>query len=111
MRRLVGLSLKHWLLFGHFNEILHLKDINLRMTYEFRKAVKYYRLLNLGYIGHPFTWSNRSFGPHFIKEILYCSFCSSEWANLFEDGVASNMVNLESSHYPVMMEVKRRTNG
>lgn len=54
MRRLTGLSLKPWLCFGDFNEILNLNeksdgnDRNVQMIYEFRKIIEASNLVDLG---------------------------------------------------------------
>ena len=40
------------------------------MISEFRKAIQECDLKDLGCSGHPFTWSNRRYGPHFIEERL-----------------------------------------
>lgn len=60
--------------FSNFNEILHLNekiegnDRNVNMNSNFRDAIQDCNLRDLGFTGHPFTWSYRRFGPHFIKE-------------------------------------------
>lgn len=74
LRRLVGLSCSPWVCFGNFNEILHLDEKNgqndrdVYMISEFRDAIQVCNLKDLGFTGHPFTWSNMRFGPPFIEE-------------------------------------------
>ena len=75
LQRLVGLSSLPWLCFGNFNEILHLSektgnDKSVLAVNEFREALKFCGLNDLGYKGYPYTWSNRRFGSQMVEERL-----------------------------------------
>ena len=73
---------------------------------DFRDAVKECKLIDLGSRGHPFTWFNRQFGPYLIEEKLDRFLCNQEWRVEFYDDLATNLVNWESDHCPVMIEAK-----
>lgn len=68
LKRLVGIFSYHWCCFGNFNEILNLQEKlggnekNIEMVIKFREAVQACNLVDMGYKGYPFTWSNRRYG-------------------------------------------------
>ena len=98
LRRLTGLFSLLWLCFGDFNEILNLNEKRGRLDRsadainEFRAAIRDCKLFDLGSRGHPFTWSNRQFGPQLIEEMLDRFFCNQEWRTNFHDDLATNLV-------------------
>lgn len=102
--------------FGDFNEIMHLyekhggNDRNLNSMVEFREAVQASNLVDMGFKGHPFTWSNRKHGAHYIEERLDRVLCSKDWSSNFMDSLASNLIHWVSDHCPVLFEVKERCN-
>ena len=51
---------------------------NIEMVIKFREAVQACNLVDMGYKGYPFTWSNRRYGQHFIKERLDRLLCSND---------------------------------
>ena len=114
LRRLASLSSSPWLCFGDFNEIMHFNEKNggndreLSMITDFREAVQDCNLRDLGCNGYPFTWSNRRFGTHFIKEQLDRFMCSNDWSNFFQDQAATNLVTSCSDHNPILMAVKSK---
>lgn len=83
-------------------------DRNDSAIAEFRDAVSECKPSDLGSKGHPFTSSNRQFGPCHIEEKLDKFFCNQEWKNEFHDDLAINLVNWESDLYPIMLEARER---
>ena len=114
LKRLAGLSSLPWLCFGDFKEILNLNkktgDVqrDARVIADFRDAVKECKLIDLGSRGHPFTWSNRQFGPYLIEEKLDRFLHNQEWRAKFYDDLATNLVHLEFDHCSVMVEAKEK---
>lgn len=82
LRSLSGLFSLPWLCFGDFNEILHLNekfggiDRKANVIADFRDVVRECKFSDLGSTWHPFTWSNRQFGPNLIEEKLDRFFCN-----------------------------------
>ena len=114
MRRLKGLSPLPWLCIGDFNEIMHPNeksggnDRNVSMISEFREVVYECNLLDMGYKGHPYTWSNRQFGYHHIEERLDRALCSQDLGNCFQEEIVTNMVMWESYHNLLVMNVQEK---
>ncbi|KAK3188277.1 hypothetical protein Dsin_027838 [Dipteronia sinensis] len=74
MRRLRGMSDLPWICIGDFNEILSMEEKEgevpqqRRMIEEFREAIDFCDLDDLGFRGPRFTWSNRQDGSSMIQE-------------------------------------------
>ena len=114
LRRLAGLFTLPWLYFGDFNEILDLKEKlrsrerNLNMITEFREAVNDCKLMDLKCRGYLFTWSNRSFGPHYVEERLDRFLESEGWRSSSFDLMVSNLISWGSDHSPIMLEMQNQ---
>lgn len=85
------------------------KNRNVSMVTDFKKAIDDCNLVDAGCTSYQFTWSNRRFEPHLIKEMLNMFFCSKDWGKNFYDSAANNLITWTSNHSPVVMEVKERS--
>ena len=89
MRRLASLSSLPWICYGDFNEILRMNEKTgknerrVSNVNEFREAVNFFGLRDMGFKGHPFTWSNRRFGPQLVEERLDRFLCCKTWGVCF----------------------------
>ena len=101
-------------IFSDFNEILHPCENNegnerqLSLINDFREVLRDCDLLDIGYKGYPFTWSNGRFGPAFVKERLDSFVCNSAWRDIFSDCAATNIDTWTPDHCPVLMEIQER---
>ncbi|KAL9671129.1 hypothetical protein QQ045_008695 [Rhodiola kirilowii] len=76
LRRLGGISNLPWLILGEFNKVISLEEVqggrsrpNWQME-NFRSAMEDYRLLDLGFSGYPYTFSNCREGEAEVKARL-----------------------------------------
>lgn len=76
LKRLASLFSHPRCCFGDFNEIMHLHEKNIHLVAEFREAVHECNLMDMGYKGYPFTWSNRRYRTQFIEERLDRVLCN-----------------------------------
>ena len=60
--------------------------------------------IDLGFIGHSFTWSNRREGLANIKERLNQCLCDQEWKTLFPKAGVKHLCNSNSDHNPIMLD-------
>jgi hypothetical protein len=58
-------------------------------------------LVDLGYNGNPFTWSNKRHGRAKIKERLDRGLYNQEWLLLFPDALVHHMPATASDHNPI----------
>ena len=68
-------------------------------------------MLDVGYKGYPYTWSNGRFGPSFVEEMLDRFVCNNAWRDVFSDVAATNIDSWTSDHCPVVIEVQARGSG
>lgn len=84
LKRLASLFSYLWCCFGDFNKIIHLheknegSDRNVYLVADFSEVVHECNLMDMGYKGHPFTWSNRRYDSQFIEERLDRVICSKD---------------------------------
>ncbi|KAL9441947.1 hypothetical protein AB3S75_020450 [Citrus x aurantiifolia] len=114
LKSLAGTFSLLWYCFGDFNEVLYLheksggRDRNLNLVSSFREAVEACNLMDVGYSGYKYTWSNRRYDSQFIEERLDRVLCSKNWTDTFQDSTSASLVNWVSDHCPILMEVKER---
>ena len=117
LRRLTDLSSSPWLCFRDFNEILHPCEKNggnerhPNLIHDFREALRDCDLLDVGFEGYLFTWSNGRYGPTFVEERLDRFVSNNAWRDIFSDCAATNIDTWTSDHCPVLMKVQERGNG
>lgn len=117
VKRLATLSSLPWLCFGDFNEILvpfeNLggNDRDVRMMFDFRDTIRECELMDLGWKGQAFTWSNRRYGPHFIEERLDQFLYNRIWSNMFHETAAETLALLTSYHNSIIMNIKEKGRG
>lgn len=58
-------------------------------------------MIDLGYQGADFTWSNGK-----VKERLDRSFCWSDWRILFADAKLMHLAKMKSAHCPLLIRLK-----
>lgn len=74
-----------WSLIGDFNTLLSQADkqggraVSNSSVGGFQHFINTFGLLDLGFTGHPFTWSNRRSGDSHIQERLDRGFANTQW--------------------------------
>ncbi|XP_048232195.1 uncharacterized protein LOC125370487 [Ricinus communis] len=79
----------------------------------FREAVEEYGLMNLGYEGNSFTWTNGQHGSGNIMERLDRVLANDSWCVLFPCFRVHHLVRIRSDHSPLSMSLVANwcTNG
>ena len=89
LRQLHALADLPWVLIGDFNEISALEekhgmeDRSLRQMANFREALSDCSLMDLGFIGSEFTWSNNREDELLVRVRLDRGVASQTWQTLF----------------------------
>ncbi|KAL8467467.1 hypothetical protein ACS0TY_030923 [Phlomoides rotata] len=110
LARLACLSALPWLCAGDYNEILfgyEKSGGNLRLEarmVDFRDCIENCGLVDLGFRGHPFTWSNKQAGGDNIRERLDRVLCNSLWSDRFPEARVSHLTRVLSDHCPLVVE-------
>lgn len=62
-------------------------------------------LIDLGFVGHAFTWTNRKVEKSNIQEWLDRCFVNNEWRLLYPNMVISHLPALPSDHRPILINL------
>jgi len=99
-----------WLCFGDFNEILVQQDKRggspkpQGWIDNFARVVHDCDLVDLGFTGYPFTWSNNRSGDHNIQERLDRFLANTPWLTLFPWNRVRHLPKRQSNHLPIIVD-------
>ena len=100
-----------WLLLGDFNEILSGEDkfggrnINLNRALDFKGYLDASNILDLGFFGLKYTWSNQRKISNLILEMIDRCFANPTRRLLYPEASVTHLHRVFSYHYPVLMEL------
>lgn len=98
-----------WHLTGDFNALLSQEDkrggraVGGPSTGGLRGFVNQFGFIDLGFHGHPFTWSNRRSGAHNIQERLNRSLVNAQWKPLHPHASLLHLTAIHSNHKPLLL--------
>ena len=79
-------------------------SINPTRIRAFREYIDVCKLMNLGFQGPKFTWTNKHSNWHNnIKERLHRSLINAEWKSLFPRAELLHLPRTKSDHCPVLL--------
>jgi hypothetical protein len=93
-----------WLCIGDFNRILDQTEkyggrpFSCSSNDLFRDFLNLHGLVDLGFSGSPFTWSNHRHGRHLIRERLDRDVASTQWIHLFSSFSVRHLLAHASDH-------------
>lgn len=100
-----------WLCFGDFNEITSMSEKyggavrDERLMQNFRDAISFCGLRDLGYRGAPFTWQGfRRSG--LVRERLDRAVACSGWCNIFQNTEVRHLISSSSDHEPILVDTE-----
>lgn len=103
-----------WVVLGDFNCILNEEEKKggirtaISKMLRFRDCIAQCRLVDLGFAGHPFTWTNRRFGRQFICERLDRALANADWCNSFPNAKLYHLNSSSSDHSPILLNTHDR---
>jgi len=98
-----------WLCIGDFNMILDQSEKTEGLPYAcssrdfFRNFMNTQGMVDLGFSGNPFTWSNHREGRHQIKQRLDRRVASTSWISLFPSFSIRHLPDDNSNHNPLLL--------
>ncbi|KAL5760388.1 hypothetical protein ACOSP7_018904 [Xanthoceras sorbifolium] len=99
-----------WLVAADFNEILHLNKKsggvcrNFTAMSAFGEVMDDCGLLDMGFRGYKFMWSNRQFRWELIQERLDRTLCCLNWRSLFPDAIVVHKDYPSSDHRVLVVD-------
>ncbi|KAL0434897.1 UNVERIFIED_CONTAM: hypothetical protein Sradi_0197600 [Sesamum radiatum] len=113
LSRLHSLSHRAWLCAGDFNEILDQSEKlggppcpNWQIQ-NFRRALDQCGLVDMGFTGCPFTWSNRHCAPNTVLERLDRACMNVGWSQLFSEASVKHVL-VSSDHAALIIRLVDR---
>jgi hypothetical protein len=100
---------ENWLLFGDLNLIFNSnekqrgRDSNFNSLTMANNTIKACNLIDLGFQGSPFTWTNNQEGEHHIKERLDRFCATASWMAKFPRFTNYHLLNYNSDHCPILL--------
>jgi hypothetical protein len=99
-----------WLCLSDFNMILGQSEKSGGLPYAcssrdfFRDFLFTFGMIDLGFSGNPYTWSNHRDGRHQIKQRLDRGVASTSWFSLFSSFALHHLPNDSSDHNPLLLD-------
>uniref|UniRef100_A0A7N2N4Z5 Endonuclease/exonuclease/phosphatase domain-containing protein n=1 Tax=Quercus lobata TaxID=97700 RepID=A0A7N2N4Z5_QUELO len=106
-----------WLLLGDFNEVLCSDDklggrhVNLNRALDFKACLDSCDLLDLGFSGPKFTWSNLRQVSDLILECIDRCFTNPSWRVNFPEAAVTHLPRVFLYHCPVLLELSKPLQG
>jgi hypothetical protein len=113
LQDLRGQSNLPWLVVGDFNEALwqfeHMSATprNENQMMAFRDTLQICGLVDLGFVGVPFTYDNKRQGNRNVKVRLDRAVADSNWRNMFADYGVKHIVSPCSDHVILLVSLKQ----
>ncbi|KAK4577430.1 hypothetical protein RGQ29_027791 [Quercus rubra] len=98
---------------GDFNEVLCDDDkfggnhVNLNRALEFKDCLDKCNVVDLGFAGPKFTWTNRRPILSLILERIDRCFANPVWCILYPEALVTHLPRTFSDHCPVLIELCR----
>lgn len=99
-----------WMCISDFNEMLSSSEklsrrpIPPRQMDAFRKALEICKLVDLGFIGYPYTWNNRQPRDANTKEQLDKAVANEAWRTKFPKTTITHIISYSSNHLPLILQ-------
>lgn len=116
LKHLHARSSHPWLCYGDFNEILSIEEKQGRLLrpprpmLDFREALLFCGIVDLGYRGNTFTWDNGRLGKDLLQERLDRVCANIEWKALFPYVKVSHLQVSYSDHVPILISTTEPIN-
>lgn len=100
-----------WMVGGDFNDIVNAhekfggKQIHVNRSNNFLKCLNYCSLVDLGYCGSKFTWTNKRKIGDLILERIDRVIANYEWLTLFSEAHILHLPRTHSDHCPLLLSL------
>ncbi|XP_030941775.1 uncharacterized protein LOC115966748 [Quercus lobata] len=112
-KNLVNVASLHsspWIIAGDFNKVLADNDkfggrtVNANRSLLFKDCLDSCNMVDLGFSGPRFTWSNCRGIRRLIQERLDRFFVNPDWCTLYPNARVSHLTHVHSDHCPVLLD-------
>ena len=112
LSKVAKLHTLHWIIVGDFNEVLLGEDkfrgrpISISRAINLQECLNTCGMINLGFFGPPFTWTNRQPLPHLVQERIDRVFVNADWNILYLEACVKHMERSHSDPSPVLLSLR-----
>ena len=99
-----------WVIASDFNEVLSVEEkfggkaVDLRRALRFQDCLNYW-MIDLGFFGSKFTWSNNQPLTHLIQERIDRVFVNPAWNELHPEACVKHLERSHFDHCPVILSL------
>ena len=110
LKNAANLHDKSWIIAGDFNEVLGEGDkfggrsISSNRSLLFKECLDHCSMVDMGFVGPRFTWTNRRNICDLIQERIDRFFANPSWYALHPDARVTHLTRCVSNHCPVLLE-------
>lgn len=100
-----------WVLAGDFNEPLINEDkfggraVSVNRSLLFKYCLDNCGMIDIGFSGPRFTWTNKREVQALIQERIYRFFVNASWCTLYPEARVFHLTRCHSDHCPVMLDL------
>lgn len=101
-----------WIIAGDFNDVLMGEDkfggspININRALRFQECLDSCGMIDIGFSGAQFTWSNQRPVTHLIQERIDRVFVNAEWYDRYPEACVSHLDRSHSDHCPILLSLE-----
>lgn len=99
-----GLHSLPWVVAGDFNEIL-LNEDNVNKVLKFQDCLNDCGMIDLGFIGPKYTWSDHCLLTQLIQKRIDKVFANTKWNVLYLDAQVKHLERTHSDHSPIILSL------
>ena len=106
---LAGMHYLPWMIADDFNEILLGEDkyggrvVNTARALRFQECLNNCGMIDLGFLGPQYTWSNHHPLSHLIQERIDRAYANADWNVLYPDASVKHLKRAHSDHNPILI--------
>ncbi|XP_075669878.1 uncharacterized protein LOC142639611 [Castanea sativa] len=103
-----------WVMAGDFNEPLMGGDkfggrgVSVNRALQFKECLDACSMIDIGFLGPRFTWTNRREIQALIQEMIDRFFVNSQWCLMYLEARVVHLTRCHSDHCPILMELQPR---
>ena len=100
-----------WALMGDFNEVLSAEEkyegnpICQRRVRAIKECMDECRMMDLGFIGPIYTWTNKRELDNLIQCRLGSCWANSDWKNFYPEANVTHLARINSDHCPLLLNL------
>ena len=85
------------------------RPVNIRRVMKFHECLDLCGMMDMGFSGAWYTWSNLRKVTKLIQERLVRSFCNASWRQMYPKASVKHMTRINSDNFPILVELESST--